>query len=102
MRLTAVRIRGRILPGVFTSPVDVAGKESGWQIDLKGELGMFIVHVHVYVKPEYEDAFRQATIDNASSSLKEPGITRFDVVQDLDDSTHFVLVEVYRTREASA
>lgn len=63
---------------------------------------MFIVHVHVYVKPEYEDAFRQATIDNASSSLKEPGITRFDVVQDLDDSTHFVLVEVYRTREASA
>lgn len=63
---------------------------------------MFIVHVHVYVKPEYVDAFREATIENARNSVKEPGITRFDVVQDLDDPTHFVLVEVYRTREDSA
>jgi (4S)-4-hydroxy-5-phosphonooxypentane-2,3-dione isomerase len=63
---------------------------------------MFIVHVHVYVKPEYVDAFREATIDNARNSVKEPGITRFGVVRDLDDPTHFVLVEVYRTREDSA
>lgn len=63
---------------------------------------MFIVHVHVYVKPDHVDAFRDATIDNARNSVKEPGITRFDVIQDLDDPTHFVLVEVYRTREDSA
>jgi (4S)-4-hydroxy-5-phosphonooxypentane-2,3-dione isomerase len=63
---------------------------------------MFIVHVHVYVKPDHVEGFREATIQNASNSIKEPGIARFDVVQDLDDPTHFVLVEVYRTREDSA
>ncbi|WP_434046000.1 MULTISPECIES: putative quinol monooxygenase [Sorangium] len=63
---------------------------------------LFIVHVHVHVKPERVDAFRQATIENARESVKEPGIARFDVGQDLDDSTRFVLVEVYRNKEAPA
>ncbi len=63
---------------------------------------MHIVHVHVYVKPEYLEAFREATLDNARNSVKEPGITRFDVIQDQDDETHFVLVEVYRTIEDPA
>jgi quinol monooxygenase YgiN len=63
---------------------------------------MFIVHVHVYVKPDSVDAFRGATIENANNSVKEAGITRFDVIQDLDDPTHFVLIEVYRTKEDSA
>ncbi|WP_437969250.1 putative quinol monooxygenase [Sorangium sp. So ce260] len=63
---------------------------------------LFIVHVHVHVKPELADAFRQATLENARESVKEPGIARFDVVQDIEDPTRFVLVEVYRTREAPA
>ena len=63
---------------------------------------MLIVHVHVRVKPEFIDAFKQATIANASNSVKEPGIARFDVVQQADDPTRFVLVEVYRTSEAPA
>ncbi|KYF85715.1 antibiotic biosynthesis monooxygenase [Sorangium cellulosum] len=63
---------------------------------------LFIVHVHVHVKPELIDAFRQATIENARESVKEPGIARFDVDQDLDDPTRFVLVEVYRNKEAPA
>ncbi|KYF60452.1 antibiotic biosynthesis monooxygenase [Sorangium cellulosum] len=63
---------------------------------------LFIVHVHVHVKPEHVDAFRQATLDNASASVKEPGIARFDVVQDLEDPARFVLVEVYRNKEAPA
>ncbi len=63
---------------------------------------MLVVHVHVYVKPEYIEAFRQACIDNASHSVQEPGIARFDVVQQADDASRFVLVEVYRTPEASA
>ena len=60
---------------------------------------MYIVHVQVRVKPESVEAFRRVTIDNARSSLREPGVVRFDVVQRSDDPTRFVLVEVYRTRD---
>ena len=63
---------------------------------------MLILHVHVHVKPEYVDAFIQATTENASSSIREPGIARFDVIQQADDPTRFVLVEVYRADEAPA
>ena len=63
---------------------------------------MLIVHVHVRVKPESVADFRQATIENARSSVQEPGIARFDVVQQQDDATRFVLIEVYRTPEAPA
>jgi quinol monooxygenase YgiN len=62
---------------------------------------MLIVHVHVRVKPESVTDFRQATIENARSSVQEPGIARFDLVQEQDDETRFVLVEVYRTPEAA-
>lgn len=60
---------------------------------------MYIVHVHVHVKPEFVEAFIAASIENAQNSLQEPGVARFDVVQEMDDPTHFVLVEVYRTAE---
>lgn len=63
---------------------------------------LLIVHVHVHVKPESVDAFREATLANARESVKEPGIARFDVVQDTEDRTRFVLVEVYRSAEAPA
>ena len=63
---------------------------------------MLVVHVHVHVKPEQVEAFRQATLDNARRSVQEPGIARFDVVQQADDPTRFVLVEAYRTVEAPA
>jgi quinol monooxygenase YgiN len=63
---------------------------------------MLVVHVHVQVKPESIEAFKQATIANARESIKEPGIARFDVMQQQDDPTRFVLVEGYRTPEAPA
>jgi len=63
---------------------------------------MLIVHVHVHVKPEQVEAFRRATIENARRSLQEPGIARFDVAQQADDPTRFVLVECYRTADAPA
>ena len=63
---------------------------------------MNIVLVHVHVKPEMVDAFKQATIENASYSVKEEGIERFDVIQQVDDPTRFILVEVYKTANASA
>ena len=62
---------------------------------------MLVVHVHVHVKPEHVEAFRQATLDNARHSVQEPGIARFDVVQQADDPTRFVLVEAYRSIEAT-
>lgn len=63
---------------------------------------MLIVHVHIRVKPEFIDAFKKATLENARQSVKEPGIARFDVIQQADDPARFVLVEVYRTEEAPA
>ncbi len=58
---------------------------------------MLIVHVFVNVKPEQVEAFRAATLENARNSVQEPGIARFDVLQEQDEPTRFVLVEVYRT-----
>ena len=63
--------------------------------------GMLIVHVGVHVNPEAVEAFRQATIENAHRSLSEPGVARFDVVQQQDDPTRFVLVEAYRSAEGA-
>ena len=58
---------------------------------------MFIVHVFVRLKPENINVFKAATIENASNSVKESGVARFDVIQQQDDPNRFVLVEVYRT-----
>jgi len=63
---------------------------------------MLIVHVHVHVKPEYVEPFKQATLANVRESIKEPGVARFDFVQQKDDPTRFVFVEAYRTPEAPA
>lgn len=63
---------------------------------------MLIVHVHVSVKPDCIEAFRQATVENARASVQEPGIARFDVIQQMDDPAKFILVEVYRSPEAAA
>jgi quinol monooxygenase YgiN len=63
---------------------------------------MLVVHVHVHVKPEHVESFRLATLANARESLKEPGLARFDVVQQQDDPGRFVLVEVYRDAAAAA
>ena len=63
---------------------------------------MLIVHVHVHVKPDQVEAFKAATLANASASVREAGIARFDVAQQSDDPTRFVLVEVYRTAAAPA
>ena len=63
---------------------------------------MLIVHVDVSVVPDSVPAFLDASRANAAASLGEPGVLRFDVVQDQADPTHVVLVEVYRDDEAAA
>ena len=63
---------------------------------------MLVVHVFVHVKSDQVEAFREATIANARNSVQEPGIARFDAIQQQDDPTRFVLVEVYRTPDDPA
>lgn len=63
---------------------------------------MLVVYVYVHVKSEQVEAFKVATIENARNSILEPGIARFDIIQQVDDPARFVLVEVYRTAEAPA
>jgi quinol monooxygenase YgiN len=63
---------------------------------------MYIVHIQVHVKPDQIEAFKAATLENARNSLQEPGVARFDVIQQADDPTRFVLVEVYRTADDPA
>ena len=63
---------------------------------------MLVVHVHVHVKRGMEDAFREATLENAGYSIQEPGIARFDVLQQQDDPSRFILVEAYRTPDDPA
>lgn len=58
---------------------------------------MHVLFVQIHVKPEFIDAFRDATIENAQNSLQEPGVTRFDVIQSADDPARFALYEVYHS-----
>lgn len=63
---------------------------------------MLIVVVHIHVKPDCIEAFITATVDNVTNSLKEPGIARFDFIQQSDDPGRFLLIEAYRDAEAPA
>ena len=63
---------------------------------------MLVVQVFVHVLPEQVAAFKAATLDNATNSVLEPGIARFDVLQHADDSTRFTLIEAYLTESAPA
>ncbi len=63
---------------------------------------MLVVHVFVDVKPDQVEAFKEASVENARNSVREPGIARFDVIQQQDDPTRFVLAEVYCTPDDPA
>jgi quinol monooxygenase YgiN len=62
---------------------------------------MIIVLVYIHIKSEFIDEFREATIENALNSIKESGISRFDLIQQQDDVSRFVLIEEYRNHEAT-
>ena len=63
---------------------------------------MQILYVYLHVKAEYVEAFKAATVENARNSVQEAGIARFEVLQQADDPTRFVLAEVYRSNDARA
>src|ERR1044072_9845610 len=62
---------------------------------------MLVVHIHVRVKPEFIDAFKQAPLATPRAGVQEAGIARFDILQQHDDPSRFVFVEVYRNLEAT-
>ena len=63
---------------------------------------MIIVNVFVHVKPDKSEAFKEATIKNAKNSILEPGVLRFDFMQQEDDASLFLLNEVYIDKDAIA
>ena len=63
---------------------------------------MLVVHIQVHVKPEFVEAFKEASVENARNSVLEPGVARFDIVQQATDPARFVFVEVYRSPDAVA
>jgi quinol monooxygenase YgiN len=62
---------------------------------------MHIVHVHVRVKSDSVGQFIEATLENARLSRLEPGVARFDVLQDKANPELFVFTEVYRSPEGA-
>ena len=74
--------------------------ESANRRPLRSTSPMTIVHVHVQVLPERVAEFKEATVVNARRSQEEPGVARFDVLQQEDDPTYFVLAEAYHSLDA--
>lgn len=70
--------------------------------DKQGGTGMLVIQVMVQVRADQVEAFRAATLENARQSVQEAGVARFDVLQQRDDPTRFVLMEAYRDAEAPA
>ena len=63
---------------------------------------LHIAIVHAHVRPERVEAFREASMLNASESRKEAGVLRFDLLQEAEDPTRFVFIEVFRSPAAAA
>jgi autoinducer 2-degrading protein len=54
------------------------------------------------VKPDKINDFIKETIENHNYSVKEQGNLRFDLVQDMQDPSKFMIYEAYETEEAAA
>jgi autoinducer 2-degrading protein len=65
------------------------------------EPAMFVTLVHCHVKPEWIDAFIDATRANHEASTREDGNMRFDVIRSVEDPTRFVLYEWYADEAAA-
>jgi autoinducer 2-degrading protein len=63
---------------------------------------LHIALVQAHVRADGVEIFRAASEVNARESRREPGVIRFDVVQETEDPTRFVLIEVFRDPAAAA
>lgn len=61
---------------------------------------MLIYMVHVNVRDGDIQAFIKATTENAKKSINEPGIIRFDICQQDEDPKRFLMIEVYKDKDA--
>lgn len=57
---------------------------------------MVVQVVYLEAKPELLDTFLAEATANAAESRKEPGVERFDLLQQADNPQRFMLYEVYR------
>jgi len=60
---------------------------------------MVVTIVNVHVKPNDIEKFIKATELNHLGSVKELGNVRFDVIQQEDDPSKFVLYEAFHSKE---
>ncbi len=63
---------------------------------------MHVLIVTIHVRPAFRDAFIEATLDNVRNSHEEPGVVRFDFLQNADDPNRFALYEVYHSPDDHA
>lgn len=63
---------------------------------------MIATCIHVEVKPKCIDDFIKECKKNHREAVKEPGNLRFDVLQDFENPSKFMLYEAYESEEASA
>ncbi|MEM6632754.1 MAG: antibiotic biosynthesis monooxygenase [Bacteroidota bacterium] len=61
---------------------------------------MVVTCVHIHVKEEFVEQFKEASLENHLGSIQEVGNYRFDVLQDVEDPTRFLLYEVFDSQEA--
>ena len=62
---------------------------------------MFVMLVKLEIKPALLDEFTVAILKNAELSVeRDPGCVRFDVLQQQDDPTQWLLYEVYDQEQA--
>lgn len=63
---------------------------------------MVVTCVHVSVKTEHIEDFIEATRINHEASIEEPQNLRFDVLQDPNDPSRFMLYEAYSSEAGAA
>lgn len=68
------------------------------RIDFLWDSDYSSVHVSVATKPGTEKDFIEESIQNAKNSVLEEGVSRFDILQKVNDPTQFQLLEVYNNR----
>jgi len=63
---------------------------------------MYVTVVYVKVLDNHIDDFIQACEKNHSASIKEEGNCRFDILQQTESTTDFILYEAYQSAEHAA
>lgn len=63
---------------------------------------MIVNCVYVHVKQDEINRFIDATTANHSESVRESGNLRFDLIQQADDPSRFMIYEAYESESAAA